>query len=45
VVEDLLTHEHILYCLVFVESNLDNGMVIFTDDSTFSLEHGGLILV
>jgi hypothetical protein len=45
VVEDLLTPEHILYHLVFAESNVDNGMVIFADDSTFSLVHGRLILV
>ena len=46
-VQELLTDEHKLYHLAFSEGNVDRkwDRVIFCDESTFSSENDGLVLV
>jgi len=47
VVKELLTDEHKLYRIAFAGSIVDCkwGSVIFSDESTFSSENDGLVLV
>ena len=46
-VKELFTDEHKRYCLTFAERNVDRkwDRVMFSDESTFSLENDGPVLV
>jgi NRPS condensation-like uncharacterized protein len=46
-VKEVITDEHILYCVAFAESNVDRkwDRVIFSEESTCNSANDGLVLV